>query len=170
MTSVFRRLYWRHPECKFENLGRVCLGLRFILHWFIQFLLLLTFLVSLHFAFLLHLRLLLFCNLLLCLPFHHVSFFVDPNHSHHSTYVTSTCVVRYFSLCAPRPTVLNQARKFVRPMPGISSNIWATMIRVSRLTILLKFRSQAPLKKPRNLSLSLSLKQGHDGYKVDCGA
>jgi len=60
----------------------------------------------------------------------------------------------------PRPTTLSQERRFVPAVLKMSSNRWTPMIRSARSTTLLKFRSEAALKKLSNLSLSLNLRRG----------
>jgi len=46
-------------------------------------------------------------------------------------------------------------RKFIRKVLKMSSSCWTPVISSSQSTVLLKFRTRAPLKKLRNLSLSL---------------
>jgi len=57
-------------------------------------------------------------------------------------------------LFAPRPNLLNQARKYLRTLLNMSSSCRTPKMR-PRSTILLQFGSKTPLNKPRNLSLSL---------------
>ena len=58
-------------------------------------------------------------------------------------------------LFAPRPNLLNQARKYLRTLLNKSSRCRTPKIKRPRSTILLQFGSKTPWNKPRKLNLSL---------------
>ena len=51
--------------------------------------------------------------------------------------------------------MLSQVHRFIRKVLKMSSSCWNPAISSSQSTVLLRFRSRAPLKKLRNLNLSL---------------
>ena len=59
----------------------------------------------------------------------------------------------------PRPNTFRQTRKFLHAMLKTSSTCWTLIIRCIRLTIFFKFENKGPMKKPRSLSLCLSLRR-----------